>query len=398
MSTPSIVPGTHGQRSAAGLALVIGSLAVTLALGAALHAPCSDVDDSRPELRYRLCYSDITALWSARELDTRFPYLEARNEYPVGTGLLMGITALPASNETQYLTVNVLVLSLAALAIALLLYRLAGIRALFFTAAPALAAYSFLNWDLFALALAVGAASAFLSGRDRTAGVMTGLGTAAKIFPAFLLPGFALERVRVGDRLAAMRVALMAAMAWVALNAPIALTEPGRWRTFFRFNASRPVEPTTVWGLGCSEHMTGVCLDPRLVNAASLGLLVAAAVVVWKLRLRREPDFPRWTFAVPLMILFLLTNKVYSPQYSLWLVPWFALAMPDVMRFVVWSGVDLAAWAATLAFVRQVPGSATPPLAFVKVLVVARAVTLLWLLAGYVGRPSAPAPSTAGSE
>jgi hypothetical protein len=32
------------------------------------------------------------------------------------------------------------------------------------------------------------------------------------------------------------------------------------------------------------------------------------------------------------VILFLLTSKVYSPQFSLWLLPWFALALPGLGR------------------------------------------------------------------
>jgi uncharacterized membrane protein len=378
----------NGRRSPAALALVLGSLAITLSIGAAVRAPCSDLENfARPEVPYRLCYTDVVALWHDRQLATRFPYLEAGNEYPVGTGLLMGITALPASNETQYLLINELVLSVAAIAIALLLYRLVGMRALFFTAAPALAAYSFINWDL-----SVGAVAALLSDRDRIAGALAGLGAAAKVFPALLVPGFVLDRGHGGDRRAALRLALWAALGWLALNAPVALLRPARWSVFFRFNSARAVDPASLWGVGCTVRMTGLCPDPGWVNAASLLMFVAGAVLVWKLRLRREPDFLRWTFAFPLMILFLLTNKVYSPQYSLWLVPWFALVLPDVKRFVVWSAVDLAAWAATLASVRQVPGFEGPPLLLVKSLVLARTLALVWLIASYVRSPGDPLP------
>jgi len=383
----------NGRRTPAALALVIGSLAITLSIGAAVRAPCSDLDNfSRPGVPYRLCYTDIVALWHDRQLATRFPYLEAGNEYPIGTGLLMGLTALPASNETQYLLINELVLSVAAIVIALLLYRLVGMRALFFTAAPALAAYSFINWDLFAIALSVGAVAALLSDRDRIAGALAGLGAAAKVFPALLVPGFVLDRAHGGDRRAALRVALWATLGWLALNAPVALLRPARWSVFFRFNSARAVDPASLWGVGCTVRMTGLCPEQGLVNAASLAAFVAGAFLVWKLRLRREPDFSRWTFAFPLMILFLLTNKVYSPQYSLWLVPWFALVLPDVTRFAVWSAVDLAAWAATLAYVRQVPGFEGPPVLLVKSLVLARAVALVWLIARYVRSPGDPMP------
>lgn len=381
----------EGTAPRAGLALVLASLAVTLSIGAAVRAPCADLDNfHRPGVVYRLCYTDITALWADRQLGSRLPYADAGNEYPVGTGVLMGLTALPAADETQYLLINEVVLALAALVIALLLHRLVGGRALFFTAAPALAANSFLNWDLFAIALSVGAVAALLSRRDRLAGALAGAGAAAKLFPAFLVPGFALERDRTEGRRAGLRVAVWAALAWLLLNAPVAILRPSRWSLFFRFNSARPVDRTSVWGLGCSEDLTGLCLQPGFVNAASLVLFVAGAVAVWTLRVRREPDFPRWTFAFPLIVLFLLTNKVYSPQYSLWLVPWFALVLPDVMRFAVWSAVDLAAWAATLAFLRQVPGFEGPPFPLVKALVIARAIALVWLLAAYVRRPSEP--------
>jgi hypothetical protein len=38
-------------------------------------------------------------------------------------------------------------------------------------------------------------------------------------------------------------------------------------------------------------------------------------------------------------VLFLLTNKVYSPQYGLWLLPWFVLALPNVW---VWAAFEIA--------------------------------------------------------
>ena len=388
-----------GPGTPATLALMIGSLVVTLALGVAVHAPCSDLDDfQRPELPYRICYTDITALWADRALAEQFPYLEAGNEYPVGTGVLMGLTALPASEESRYLLINEVVLSLAALAIALLLHRLVGVRALFFSAAPGLAVYSFLNWDLFALTMSVGAVSAFLAGRDRVAGALAGIGAAAKLFPALLVPSFAMERIRADDRRVALRVALWAALGWLALNVPVAALRPERWAQFFRFNSRRPVDPTSLWGLGCTERMTGVCLPTGAVNLVSLGLFVGGAVWVWRLRVRHQADFARWTFGFALMVLFLLTNKVYSPQYSLWLLPWFALVLPDVRRFLVWSAIDVAAWATTLAFVRRTPGFEGPPFLLVKGLVLARALALMWLLVSYVRRPTPLIPLKTGAR
>ena len=40
-------------------------------------------------------------------------------------------------------------------------------------------------------------------------------------------------------------------------------------------------------------------------------------------------------------MIFLLTNKVYSPQYSVWLLPLFALALPQLRLFIAFEIADL---------------------------------------------------------
>jgi hypothetical protein len=71
-------------------------------------------------------------------------------------------------------------------------------------------------------------------------------------------------------------------------------------------------------------------------------LFVVVAVALWIARSVRKPDFPAWTFAFPLLVAFLLVNKVYSPQYGLWLLPWFALALPNPTLFVLFELSDVA--------------------------------------------------------
>ena len=48
------------------------------------------------------------------------------------------------------------------------------------------------------------------------------------------------------------------------------------------------------------------------------------------------------------MLAFLLTTKVWSPQYSLWLVPLLALARPRWRLALVWQFVEIAVWFVTL--------------------------------------------------
>ena len=37
----------------------------------------------------------------------------------------------------------------------------------------------------------------------------------------------------------------------------------------------------------------------------------------------------------------MLSNKVYSPQFSLWLLPWFALALPNLRLFIAFEAADV---------------------------------------------------------
>jgi uncharacterized membrane protein len=48
------------------------------------------------------------------------------------------------------------------------------------------------------------------------------------------------------------------------------------------------------------------------------------------------------------VLVFLLTTKVWSPQYSLWLVPLLALARPRWRLALVWQFVEIAVWFMTL--------------------------------------------------
>ncbi|MGD5691124.1 hypothetical protein QUT48_23110, partial [Xanthomonas citri pv. citri] len=71
-----------------------------------------------------------------------------------------------------------------------------------------------------------------------------------------------------------------------------------------------------------------------------LAALVALTVVV--LTARQAPRLGQITFLV--VLAFMITNKVWSPQYSLWLVPLLVLALPRWRLVLSWAAVEAVYW------------------------------------------------------
>lgn len=378
------------QRRSAGVTLpmVLGVLLVTLALGFLLKSPCLGPWDGRQYTR--LCYSDVVPLYQAEGLDRGLvPYLEAPNEYPVLTGFTMALAGLPARSYSSFFNWNALLLSAFAAVTAFALWQLVGARALFFVAAPTLLIYGFVNWDLLAVMLATLGTWAYLRGRDGPSGALLGLGAAAKLSPGLLVVPFALGRHREGRSRAALTLVGAAAASWVVVNLPIAASAFGRWAEFFRFNSTRPADWDSLWFL-LQRHL-GFPESTRLVNALSAAAFVLAAVAAWWFAERRRPGFPAWTFGFPILVVFLLTSKVYSPQFSLWLLPWFALTLPAPGLFAAFSAAEVAVFITRFQFFAQMDGLGGLPFGAFETALLVRAAILVACLVVWVRRP-APSP------
>jgi len=178
------------------------------------------------------------------------------------------------------------------------------------------------------------------------------------------------------------------------INLPFALFGFHGWWEFFRFNASRQADFDSLWYIGC--HMAGHdgCVPTSVVNFGAIFWFVVITGLVWFARRWRQPDFPTWTVAFPAIVLFLLTNKVYSPQYGLWLLPLFALALPPlgpirpIWLFVAFEVTDVAVFVTRFTWFNVVQyGGGGAPFGAFEAAVLARATVLaLCLLAWVTGR------------
>src|SRR5689334_13187378 len=200
------------------LALVVLLTGLTLVAGYANKARCVGPEfdaqgRSGPDFTMRanrdVCYSDIQKLWLGRDIDLHvFPYVtgsitpdgELRGgtvEYPVLSGLLMWVAAVPSHTDGEFLVWSALLMAPFGLITGWMLGRLTRWRALLWALGPPLVLYAFHNWDLPVVACAVGAVYAVhgwrtarpLRERALVAGVLLGLGFAFKLYPgAFVAP------------------------------------------------------------------------------------------------------------------------------------------------------------------------------------------------------------------
>ncbi|HXF71902.1 MAG TPA: glycosyltransferase 87 family protein [Actinomycetota bacterium] len=315
---------------------------LAVALSVLLRASCSP-HWWGPAAPHPYCYSDLAALFERATFKRdALPYVEAPNEYPVLTALFAYGGALASDSPLGFFLVNTAGLAVLAVATALVLEKAVGSRAILFALAPTLVLYAVLNWDLLAVALTTSATWAFLSRRHHLAGVLLGLGAAAKLYPALLVVPFSADLVSHGLRRRAAGLAGAAALAWLAVNLPFAVVAPSGWSLFLRFAADRPATLGTLWSVSCRIPVHAAwCQDVNVLNTVSVIAYVGIAGASWWLAARWAPAFPRWALGLPFLVALLLTSKVYSPQYSLWLIPWFALVLPDLRLFAAFEVADV---------------------------------------------------------
>ena len=345
---------------------------------------------------YELCYSDTVPLYGAELLSQgRFPYksswLEMKDgkpaqaydgtpavrymEYPVLTGVYQYVsmalaktytaatkaTALPVVAEVvMFFNISAFGLALAWLATVWATSALAGRRiwdAALVAASPILIFQIFTNFDALATAFAVGGMLAWARRKPYLAGALIGLGVAAKLYPLLLLLPVVLLGLRTGRLTGAAKAALATFVTWLVVNLPIMVLFPRGWSEFFRLNTRRGddmdslynvVKSFTGWG-GFDQNL-GLWQPPVVLNAvtAVLFALCCAAIGYITLTAPRRPRLAQLAFLV--VAAFLLTNKVWSPQFSLWLVPLAVLALPHRRILLAWMTIDALVWVPRMLF------------------------------------------------
>lgn len=358
------VGGRMGSRAARGrswwtpIRVLLGMSTVAYAIGYILDVSCVNDGWRSPENYEHLCYTDITPLYNARGFaDGLLPYLQAGPdgqylEYPVITGLFMQIaSALTAAvamfadgvdRVSVFFHANVLLLLIALLvtvtATALTVKRRPWDAAMV-AVAPTMILAATINWDL--LPLAFSGLALLLWSRDRqlAAGLLLGLAVAAKFYPLLFLGAFLVLSLRSGRWRALSLLCMGTGISWLAVNIPIMYLNFDGWSYFYRFSGYRGEDFGSIW-FGFTESGIGT-IPTDALNAVSSGLflVLCAGIALLVLHAPRRPRLASVLFLI--IAAFAITNKVYSPQYSLWLIPLAVLAHPKWRDFLIWQAGEV---------------------------------------------------------
>ena len=290
--------------------------------------------------QFRLgCYNDIQFLYPQRGVPEHiFPYVHGKLlydangdslvngafEYPVLTGVFAWFAGLPVHGPNHYLEWSAVLLTPFGLLAAWLLARMTTWRALYFAAAPAVVLYSFHNWDLLVVAATVAAFYMWWRQKYLWAAFLLGVGGCLKLYPAFFLAPLLLDRLAVGQTRTALKSLAVGIGTVAAINVPFAIAHPGGWWAAYEFQRLRNADYTSnsiwIWGFSQLSRSDLNVLTPILIGTA---FVVALGFGWW--RARRDGSYPFVQVCGAMLLAFCLLGKVFSPQYALWILPFFAL-------------------------------------------------------------------------
>ena len=185
------------------------------------------------------------------------------------------------------------------------------------------------------------------------AGVLLGLGVAAKLYPLLLLGALFLLCLRAGRLRAWLRTAVAAGGGLAGGGRADRPAGAGQLGRFFRLNrqpAGRPrhdLEPAPARRRPrLLDGPLAPGQTPTVLNAVVavllLVLLAAGGGLADAAPRRCGRGWPQLAFL--LVAGFLLLNKVWSPQYSLWLLPLAVLARPRWRSLLLWQATEALLW------------------------------------------------------
>lgn len=343
------------MNGAAAAALAAAAMVAFGTVPRALLAAGALPDALRP-----LVWSDVLYIWERGLSGGRIPYRDGYFEYPPVVGYLSAALSIGSATAAIYVIAWGVVQAAVAAATAVLLARQAGADSAVrrWSLAPQLLLFGPLNFDLLAVLALVAAVHSERAGRAASGVVALAIGTAAKLFPAVAVPIVLLRGVRLDGIGGIAARALLFTAVLAAWYAPAAAAPFSSLESLRRYAAGTEANFDSFWGvLATTLARSGIDAGGAIALVTVAGLLLTYGAAVLPAALRSRGAAPPIGLAV---VTLLLWSRLYSPQYSLWVLPFFALAALPRTTFIALGATDVVVFASVypLTLVAWAPGDA----------------------------------------
>ncbi|MCK5283146.1 MAG: DUF2029 domain-containing protein [Nanoarchaeota archaeon] len=280
--------------------------------------------------------------WANKAFEPGMPYIDKLVEYPV----IIGMTMYAASrfNLNYYLFFHYFLFLGCALATTYYLYKLSeelGTNKkylfIFWAFAPSMLWFSYYNWDMITVMLSIMALYYYKEKKDILATVLLSLGFGTKIYPLLFFFPVLLHR----KFFKWIKIGLVFLATFLIVNYYFMLMNFKAWYFIYGFHGMREPNIDSIWSV-IMRFIPSLSIES--VNWITL-ILFASLYLYINIKFRNR-DFLFMSFIS--LLLFMIVNKVFSPQFIIWLLPFFAIYGIRLIPFYALEISNIAVLFATL--------------------------------------------------